>query len=181
MNKERFFEWFWLIIKYSFAAGLLAFLIRGFLLIPMPVQGSSMEDTVSQGDMVLVERLSSVKRFDVVVFNLPDGSTYVKRVIGLPGESVSYKDDQLYINDKKVAEPFLEDNLHSDDESAPYTHDFDFEELMGVKKLGKDSYFVIGDNRRLSKDSRSFGAISEDEILGTAHFVYYPLPHMKFI
>lgn len=72
-----------------------------FLLIPMPVQGSSMEDTVSQGDMVLVERLSSVKRFDVVVFNLPDGSTYVKRVIGLPGESVSYKDDQLYINDKK--------------------------------------------------------------------------------
>ncbi|GEQ49297.1 signal peptidase I [Tetragenococcus koreensis] len=140
-----------------------------------------MEDTMSQGDMVLVERLSSVKRFDVVVFNLPNGSTYVKRVIGLPGESVSYRDDQLYIDGKKVDEPFLEDNLYEDDESIPYTYDFDFEELMGVKKLGKDSYFVIGDNRRLSKDSRSFGAISEDEILGTAHFVYYPLQHMKII
>ncbi|GEN91743.1 signal peptidase I [Tetragenococcus koreensis] len=140
-----------------------------------------MEDTMSQGDMVLVERLSSVKRFDVVVFNLPNGSTYVKRVIGLPGESVSYRDDQLYIDGEKVDEPFLEDNLYEDDESIPYTYDFDFEELMGVKKLGKDSYFVIGDNRRLSKDSRSFGAISEDEILGTAHFVYYPLQHMKII
>lgn len=181
MNKQRFFEWFWLITKYSFAAGLLALLIRGFLLFPVPVQGSSMADTVSQGDMVLVERLSSVKRFDVVVFNLPDGGTYVKRVIGLPGESVSYKNDQLFIDGKKVTEPFLEDNIHEDEESIPYTYDFDFEELMGVKKLGKDSYFVIGDNRRLSKDSRSFGAISEDDILGKAHFVYYPLTHMKFI
>ncbi|KFN91104.1 signal peptidase I [Tetragenococcus muriaticus PMC-11-5] len=76
---------------------------------------------------------------------------------------------------------FLAENLHEDDESGPYTYDFDFEELMGVEKLGKDSYFVIGDNRRFSKDSRSFGAISEDEILGTIRFVYYPLPHMKFI
>lgn len=181
MKKERFFEWSWLIIKYSFIAGILAILLRGFLLIPIPVQGSSMEDTMAQDDMVLVERLSSIKRFDVVVFNLPDGGTYVKRVIGLPGESVSYQNDQLYIDGKKVAEPFLEDSLNKDKEAIPYTYDFDFEELMDVKKLGKDSYFVMGDNRRFSKDSRSFGAISEDEILGTAHFVYYPLRHMKFI
>ncbi|AYW48751.1 signal peptidase I [Tetragenococcus osmophilus] len=181
MNRERFLEWFWLIIKYSFVTGVLALLLRGFLLIPIPVQGSSMEDTMAQGDMAIMERLSSVKRFDVVVFNLPDGSTYVKRVIGLPGESVSYENDQLYIDGKKMEEPFLEENLHEDDESVPYTYDFDFEELMGVEKLGKDSYFVIGDNRRFSKDSRSFGAISEDEILGTIRFVYYPLPHMKFI
>jgi signal peptidase I len=52
---------------------------------------------------------------------------------------------------------------------------------MGVEKLGKDSYFVIGDNRRLSKDSRSFGAISEENILGKARFVYYPFTHIKFI
>ncbi|GMA54728.1 hypothetical protein GCM10025857_60850 [Alicyclobacillus contaminans] len=106
MNRERFLEWFWLIIKYSFVTGVLALLLRGFLLIPIPVQGSSMEDTMAQGDMAIMERLSSVKRFDVVVFNLPDGSTYVKRVIGLPGESVSYENDQLYIDGKKMEEPF---------------------------------------------------------------------------
>ncbi|KFN91105.1 signal peptidase I [Tetragenococcus muriaticus PMC-11-5] len=65
-----------------------------------------MEDTMAQGDMALMERLSSIKRFDVIVFNLPDG-TYVKRVVGLPGESVSYKDDKLYIDGKEMDEPFF--------------------------------------------------------------------------
>lgn len=181
MNRKQFIDRFWLIVKYMIAAGLLALLIRGFLLIPMPVSGNSMDDTLSQGDMLLVERISKIRRFDVIVFKRPDGTTYVKRVIGLPGESVSYRNDQLYVNGKKVEEPFLDDNLKKDDESIPYTYDFDFKELMGVSKLGKDSYFVIGDNRRLSKDSRSFGAVSADEILGKGRFVYYPLRHMKFI
>ncbi|OJG86180.1 signal peptidase I [Enterococcus saccharolyticus] len=162
-------------------AGALALMIRGFLLIPVPVEGNSMETTLQQGDMVVVEKISEIKRFDVIVFQLSDGTTYIKRVIGLPGESVSYANDQLYINGKKVAEPFLEKNLEENDEPIPFTYDFTFEELMGVEKLGKDSYFVIGDNRRLSKDSRSFGAISEENILGKARFVYYPFAHMKFI
>ena len=140
-----------------------------------------MENTLTQGDMVVVEKMSKIRRFDVVVFKQADGSTYVKRVIGLPGESVSYKGDQLYVNGKKTAEPFLAENLKADKDTLPYTYDFDFKELMEVNKLGKDSYFVLGDNRRLSKDSRSFGAISADEILGKARFVYYPLRHVKFI
>lgn len=181
MSKEQFLERFWLIIKYIFIAGILALLIRGFLLIPLPVSGNSMENTLTQGDMVVVEKMSKIRRFDIVVFKQADGSTYVKRVIGLPGESVSYKDDQLYVNGKKIAEPFLAENLKKDKDTLPYTYDFNFKELMEVNKLGKDSYFVLGDNRRLSKDSRSFGAISADEILGKARFVYYPLRHVKFI
>lgn len=182
MNKERVFAIIWLVLKYTFLAGGLALIIRGFLLIPVPVEGNSMEATLQQNDMVVMEKLSKIDHFDVVVFKATDGTIYVKRVIGLPGESVSYKDDQLYINGKKLAEPFLENNHKTDvDETIPYTYDFDFEELMGVKKLGKDSYFVMGDNRRVSKDSRSFGAISSENILGKARFVYYPLKHWRFI
>lgn len=179
--KELFFEYIWMFIKYTFVAGAIALLIRGFLLIPLPVGGNSMEETLSQGDMVLVEKISKIKRFDIVVFQLSDGTTYIKRVIGLPGESVSYKNDQLYINDEIVKEPFLEERVKEDQGTIPVTYDFTFSELMGVEKLGKDSYFVMGDNRRMSKDSRSFGAISSEDVLGIARFVYYPFPHIKFI
>ncbi len=180
-TKEKIFETLWMIVKYSFVAGTLTLLIRGFLLIPLPVEGNSMEETLSQGDMVVVEKLSAIKRFDIVVFQLADGTTYIKRVIGLPGESVSYQDDQLFINGEIVVEPFLEEKIAENEDTIPVTADFQFEELMGVEKLGKDSYFVIGDNRRASKDSRSFGAISVDDIFGIARLVYYPFPHIKFI
>src|SRR5699024_11743633 len=102
MNKDRFFAIFWQLIKYTFLAGGLALIIRGFLLIPVPIEGNSMEGTLKQNDMEVMEKISKVKRFDVIVFVSADGKTYVKRGIGMPGGSVSYKDDALYINDIKV-------------------------------------------------------------------------------
>ena len=181
MTGERLRDGFWLTVKYIFLAGSLALIIRGFFLIPVPVEGTSMQSTLNQGDFILMEKFSSVERFDVIVFQRPDGTTYIKRVIGLPGETVSYREGQLYINDEKVSEDFLKENLAQDEERLPFTNDFEFQELMGVKKLGKNSYFVLGDNRRLSKDSRSFGAISGDNILGKARFVYYPFSHIHFV
>lgn len=181
MKFDRFLDLFWLTVKYAFLAGSFALLIRGFLLIPVPVEGNSMQNTLEQGDFVLMEKFSEIQRFDVVVFHMPDGTTYIKRVIGLPGETVSYREDQLYINNKKVAEPFLEENLAEDEQRNLFTNDFEFDQLMGVSKLGEDSYFVLGDNRRMSKDSRSFGAISGSKILGKARFVYYPLNHLHFV
>ncbi|MDT2678972.1 signal peptidase I [Enterococcus gallinarum] len=180
-RRKIWIDRFWFIIKYAIIALASAFLIRAFLLIPVPVGGNSMEGTLRQGDMVLIEKISPIKRFDVVVFQMPDGSTYIKRVIGLPGESIRYENDQLYVNDQPVDENFLVKNRKNDHENVSYTNDFDLQSLLGVEKLGKDSYFVIGDNRRASKDSRSFGAISGDAILGSARFVYYPLTHMRFI
>lgn len=178
-RKGQFIEYFWLVIKYAFLAGGIALLIRGFLLIPVPVEGNSMEETLQQGDMVLMEKISEIERFDVIVFQLADGTNYIKRVIGLPGDTLYYEDDQLYVNGEKIEESFL--SVEQEDTAIPFTYDFRFEELMGVEKLGKDSYFVMGDNRRLSKDSRSFGAISKEDILGKARVVYYPFPHIKFI
>lgn len=181
MNKTEKIDLFWQIIKFSIVAVAIAMLIRGFLLIPVPVEGNSMENTLSQGDMVIMEKISSVKRFDVVVFQLASGKTYIKRVIGLPGDEVRYKNDQLYINETPVAEKFLSKNIQSDRSQDSFTNDFSLEELLNTKKLGEDQFFVLGDNRRVSKDSRSFGAIAATDILGKARVVYYPLKHIRFI
>ena len=131
-----------------------------------------MENILKQGDMVVMEKFSTIKRFDVVVFQLADGTIYIKRVIGLPGETISYENDQLRVNGKIVK---------TDHESLPYTTDFNLDELINQKKLPENSYFVLGDNRRVSKDSRSFGTISQEDILGKARFVYYPLHEIKWI
>ena len=177
-KQSKVIEYFWMVVKYSFLAGSLALIIRGFLLIPVPVEGNSMEGTLQQGDMVLMEKISKIHRFDIVVFQLSDGTTYIKRVIGLPGDTIAYKDDNLYVNGEKIAEDFLTKDPQS---NVPLTSDFTLKELMGVQKLGKDSYFVMGDNRRASKDSRSFGAISTADIVGKARFVYYPLTQIHLI
>lgn len=181
MKKRLLLEYFWLACKYSVVVAFIALIVRGFLFLPIPVEGNSMNTTLKQNDWVLVEKFTKIKRFDIVVFQLADGNTYIKRVIGLPGETVSYKEDQLYIDGKKMAEPYLAENKAKDQNQNSYTNDFSLEELMNVDKLGKDSYFVIGDNRRVSKDSRSFGAISEDQIIGKAFFIYYPIREMKWI
>lgn len=180
MTKKEALDVFWLSLKYLILAAAIAMLVRGFLLIPVPVVGNSMEGTLSQNDMVVMERLSQVERFDVVVFRLASGTTYIKRVVGMPGDSLRYQDDQLYINDQPVAEPFLADVKKQQSENN-FTNDFTLEDLTGEVKLGEDSYFVMGDNRRNSKDSRSFGAISASDIIGKARFVYYPVKHWHLI
>lgn len=180
-KKNLYTRRFMFFIKVLFPSLIFLFILRGFILIPVPVDGNSMEKTLIQGDMVLMEKFTPIKRFDVIVFQLPDNSIYIKRVIGLPGEDIRYKDDQLFVNNQPVEENFLEKNRKKDHESAPYTTNFTLNDLTNRKQLPTDSYFVLGDNRRMSKDSRSFGSIKKQYILGKAQFVYYPIQHMKII
>ena len=142
-----------------------------------------MDPTLAYGERVITLKNTEINRFDIITFPAPDepDKNYIKRVIGLPGESVRYENDQLYVNNQPIAEPYLTKNRKKDHETMPYTTNFDSKELLMQEKLPKDSYFVLGDNRRMSKDSRSFGAIHADQILGKAQFVYYPLTHMKII
>ncbi|MFC0276252.1 signal peptidase I [Enterococcus devriesei] len=168
-------------LKYLLISLFVGVIIRGFLLIPVPVTGNSMDQTLQQKDMVLMEKFSKIKRFDVIVFQQPDGTIYIKRVIGLPGDQIRYEKDQLYINNKKVAEPFLTNNRSHDHQVSPYTTDFQLQELIGEERLPKNDYFVLGDNRRISKDSRSFGTVASKDILGKARAVYFPLTHIKMI
>ncbi|WP_314577867.1 signal peptidase I [Enterococcus gilvus] len=171
----------WLAVKYLLISLFIGVVIRGFLLIPVPVTGNSMDQTLSQGDMVLMEKFSKVRRFDVIVFQQSDGTIYIKRVIGLPGDEIRYEKDQLYINGNKISESFLTNNRNHDHQVSPYTTDFQLEELIGEKKLPHNEYFVLGDNRRISKDSRSFGTVQSKDILGKAQAVYYPIKHIKII
>ncbi len=136
-------------------------IIRTFIFTPVVVNGPSMMNTLHNGDVMILDKigmkLGDIKRFDIVV--IQTGKTkIIKRVIGMPGETISYHDNKLYINGKEV----------SDNHSNEIT--YDFEEV----KIPDGEYYVLGDNRTDSVDSRILGTIPKNEILGHATFIIYP-------
>lgn len=135
-------------------------LIRSFLITPARVDGESMEDTLYNGEIVLLNKIdlkvNGLKRFDIVVFKY-NKDLLIKRVIGLPGETVEYINNELYVNYKKIDVPF----------EFEYTDDFKYE-------TPSDEYFVVGDNRDNSKDSRYFGSIKLNNIKGKVGFILFP-------
>ncbi len=134
-------------------------LIRTFIVTPGIVNGNSMETTLHDGEMVLVNKiglLSGLERFNIVVVNYKDGSI-IKRVIGLPGETVKYADNVLYINGEEVSTPI----------EFQKTDDF-------TLTAGKDEYIVLGDNRGNSTDSRLIGPVNKKDIKGKVGLVFFP-------
>lgn len=176
--KDHLWDWFKaILIALSFTI-----VLRNFVFIPVVIDGTSMAPTIEGNDRILMTSFSSVKRFDVIVFRDSKDRIYVKRVIGLPGETISYKDDVLYVNDKKIDEKFLS---NYQDEKANknelWTSDFKLEEITNKRTVPKDHFFVLGDNRRSSKDSRYFGTINENQMIGKVIFIYGPREHIGFI
>jgi signal peptidase I len=112
----------------------------------------------------------------VIVFDAPDidGKHYIKRVIGLPGDSIEMKNDVLYINGKAIEEPYLIENKE-DNPFNKLTEDFSLEEKTGESKVPKDMLFVMGDNRLKRKDSIIFRLIPNDAVIGEVKFRFYPL------
>ena len=134
-------------------------LIRTFIITPVRVDGDSMKNTLKNGDILLLYKLSSINRFDIIVLDEEkDNEKIIKRVIGMPGETVAIKKGKIYINDKVI-----------DDEYA-YGETSDFDKVT----LADDQYFILGDNRLISKDSRYFGPIKENEIKGKIVFRLFP-------
>ena len=141
-------------------------LLKTFVVTPIVVNGPSMEPTLHENDVMLLDKISyrfkKIQRFDIVVVHHHD-THIIKRVIGLPGENIEYKDNKLYVDGKETEEPFEHDE----------TDDFSLDQLdSGV--VPEDSYLVLGDNRDDSLDSRVIGFIKKDQILGHAHFTIFP-------
>ncbi|PMC40809.1 signal peptidase I [Bacillus sp. UMB0899] len=145
-----------------------AIFIKNLIFVEYKVEGVSMQPTYEEGRLLSINKLgflfSSLKRFDVVLFHPPDSEEiYIKRIIGLPGDEIHYKDDQLYVNDKAVNEPFLEKNVGLIKKTGSFT----LEEITDKTRIPKGYIFVIGDNRIQSRDSRHFGLVKIDDIIGT--------------
>lgn len=137
-------------------------IIRTYIVTPVKVQGDSMVPTLKDKEILLLKKYDTkYERFDIIVFKTDD-SKLVKRVIGLPGEHVKYVDNKLYINNKIVKDVVIEK-----------TEDFDLNSI-GHNKIPEGYYFVLGDNRDNSTDSRLIGLISEKTILGTTNFSVFP-------
>lgn len=139
-----------------------ALIITKFVANHTTVEGSSMDPCLQNGDELIVEKISYLigdpERFDVIVFEQSEGVNYVKRVIGLPGETVQIKNEKIYVNGRAVFDEYRKERMKN----------------AGIAKneitLGTDEYFVLGDNRNASKDSRdeSVGLIKKDKIRGKA-------------
>jgi signal peptidase I len=169
--------WDW--VKAIILALLLVLIIRFYVFIPLKVEGDSMSPTLAQGNYLLYETFSDIDRFDIIIFSNEDGQTLIKRVIGLPGDSISYSEDQLYLNGEVIEEPFL--GTEQQQGMDVFTSDFDLFSLTGVEIVPEDSYFVLGDNRVRSRDSRIFGFVPQADIAGKAAMVYFPFEDFGFI
>ena len=139
------------------------FFIRTFIITPVRVYGSSMENTLKNNDILLLKKFDiKYDRYDVVVINHTNENykteRIIKRVIALPGETIYVKNGKIYVNDKEISENYTK------------TITFDFDKV----KLSDDEYFVMGDNRMNSEDSRSIGPVKKERILGIVNFRLYP-------
>ena len=158
--------------------GLLGLLFIGHQYIgwPVSVKGDSMSPTLMDAQRLFILNKQELRHFDIIMFTSPDDQqqTYVKRVIGLPGDTISYQHDQLYINNKKVAEPYLRKYQQELADDRSFTED------IATVKVPANHYFVLGDNRRISKDSRTFGFVSKGAVTGQVKGVFWPLDQMKW-
>lgn len=146
--------------------------LKVYVVSPIRVNGRSMVDTLQDQDIMILNKIvykfSDIQRFDIVVIkgreiNGKKEEDLIKRVIGLPGEHIAYKGNKLYVNGKEIPENF----------SHNKTDDFDIDELES-HTVPKDTYFVLGDNRAGSLDSRVLGFIHKDIIMGRAKFTVFP-------
>ena len=170
MEKHR--ELIKTILSYALVIAI-AILIKLFIFSPIKVNGTSMMPTLQDGDIMILNeigyRINGLDRFDIAVAKV-DGEKLIKRVIGLPGEKVEYRNNNLYINDEMVVENFTHGN----------TNDFSLSQL-NVDKIPENYYFLVGDNRGNSKDSRTIGLIHKSKIIGKTHLIIFPFSRISTV
>ncbi len=141
---------------------ILVIVLKTYVITPIRVKGNSMYPTLEDKDIMILDiisyKLKGVKRFDIVVVDQGD-ELIIKRVIGLPGDKIEYKYSELYVNGEPVTDPFATNNSFTEDISIT---------------IPEGEYYVLGDNRHNSLDSRTFGTFNKKQILGKTDFIVYP-------
>lgn len=147
---------------------IIVILIRTFIITPILVSGDSMKPNLHNNEVLLVKKIgynsSTIERFDIIIIK-EEKEEIIKRVIGMPGEHISYKNNKLYVDDKLVSENF----------KFYDTKDFNLEEICNCTTIPEGKYLVLGDNRPISKDSRIIGLIDEKDIVGKAVYRIWPI------
>ena len=175
MEAEEAVDWKKELVSWVLTIGitmLVMFGVKEYIIINANVPTGSMENTIMTGDNVFGYRLAYAKeapeRGDVIFFYFPDDESqkYVKRIIGLPGETVTIQDAKVYIDGELLEEPYLKE------EWVIKTGPYEF-------KVPEDSYFCMGDNRNRSADAREWNNpyVAREKIIGKALWVYFPFSH----
>lgn len=137
-----------------------------------------MEPTIAVGDLLLIKRKKTIKRFDIVLCNINDKLVFL-RVVGLPEETLTYLGDNLYIDGEYIQEKFIVDQVNSfQKEEKHYTDNFNLSLFGQSNVIPKNHYLLLGDNRPYSNDSRYYGLISQDKIKGVVTFSLIPFSNI---
>ena len=151
-----------------------SFMIITFIYQPVRVEGTSMQPELRDQDRLFINKFAyhfeSISRGDVVVFHYPldPSKSYIKRVIALPGDTLRIDDGRVYVNGKRIAEPYV---------PARYRDDRSYPKIV----VPNNEYFVMGDHRSISSDSRDFGPVNRNVIYGKAAFIYWPADNMGVV
>lgn len=168
------------ILKAALIFSILLFIFSNFLFRSIHIDGHSMEPTLSEGELafsnIIALSTSDLERFEIVVIGDEEEGQMVKRIIAMPNETIQFKDDKLYINGKYMEEPFLDETYIS---TQTMNHRISFTQDFGPITLQEDEYFVLGDNRLVSKDSRVLGAFKTSAIIGKHVIVFYPFNKIR--
>ena len=164
------FEW----VPTLFWAILLALVLRSYAVASYYIPSGSMENTLMERDLLIADKLSykllghDPQRGDVMIFRYPEDPRldYIKRIIGLPGDDVEVRDGIVYVNGEALSESYIKEKPFSD---------------FGPVTVGSDEYFVMGDNRNHSSDSRVWGTVPRKNIEGRAVFVFWPPQHIRLM
>lgn len=162
---------FWNDIKPYVYIVIVVVLFRTFIATPAVVDGDSMKGTLNNNDLVIINKIilhfNNIERFDIIVIKEDDDEgKLIKRVIGLPNEKIEYENNKLYINGKEIR---ITNGLKFET-----TEDF-------TAETKANEYFVLGDNRDISKDSRYLGNFKKEEIIGKVGFRFYPFDEIGFV
>ncbi len=146
--------------------------VRQFLFEPVIVEGGSMQPSYYENDKLVLSKATTIANFDTIVFIAPDGSRFIKRVIGIPGDHILMSGGEIVLNGKLLDEPYLDQSAKDRLTDSQLASEF---------SVPPDCYYVLGDNRGNSTDSRVLGFIRKQDVVGEVKFRFAPFRDFGFV